>query len=187
MKKKIFMKELKLVLFCFLLVFLVFELSSNKDRDTLVGETTETFTYVSTNPQRVHESVNEFVDLVSEKLKNESGTLWGIKISKITGTFEIKNNMYEINLKATFTKCNAAESFYFFDHRGTMLSGTNQEKAFENVEKQLSGTNKVQDMIDGFEKTYDNHVMTDEMVLTMYAKNNNTHWCIKEFFCAARR
>jgi hypothetical protein len=77
---------------------------------------------------------------------------------------------------------------FYFTRRGTVMSGKTVEEAKAAVEREIQSSQKVQKVIDSFNKQYGNHNMPLSFVRSSWAGSSEEgFWYIQEFFITARK
>lgn len=147
---------------------------------------------IGIKPEKVHESGNEFAKTVGALLKAH----YPAKVVEVRATFSIVNGPpinigpYRIDWYARIEKTDSANADYYFDRRGTLLSGPSEASACNAVETELQMSKKVQSMMDDFDKAFGGHRMPKEFVTRSTACQSfeigsDMWWCLEEYFCTS--
>lgn len=144
----------------------------------------------SSDPMKAYESAKIFVEQVEQLLKNN----YPSRVEDPTVKLKIYSRngkiIYQFTWSCQVTACEKSEADWYFDRRGTMLSGKSMFEAFRKVEKDLAQTGKIRKL----KARYDSptlfggcggHRMPDSFVSTCYAHDDKAWWCVREFFITA--
>jgi hypothetical protein len=164
------------------------EVSAYEQKEVPVKHVEHTET--SFNGNEAHKSGNYFADkvgnLLQENWKNGTPskvTHPSVKVSvrDLGGKTEFKFNWH-----CDIETCERKDADLHFDRRGTLLSGRTLDEAKQKVEAELHSSNKVNDMMQSFDRIYGEHKMPVSFVGESSAQTSNgTWWYVKEFFCTA--
>lgn len=145
------------------------------------------YTFESRDGAEAHKSGNEFAKRVGETLKQQ----YPSKVENPSVSIEVVEEAgvakFKFTWRCNFAKSKKEEADYYFDRRGTLLSGETPEIAHNNVEAELKQSGKVQQMMDAFDLQYGNHRMPNSFVSESVSQPvKGKVWCVREFFCTAR-
>ncbi len=147
-----------------------------------------------TDPKNVHESANDFSLAVGRYLKGNYPSRVTDVVVTISANIEplTDGSNYTIKWSAKIEPCDSVDADYFFDRRGTLLSGPTEVEAIKAVQKEIEVSGKVESMINNFDETYGNHRMTEDYVSVStvclnHQSGKNVWWCLKEYFCTAKK
>lgn len=140
------------------------------------------FVFTSANPDEAHNSANVFSREVGNALK----ATYPSKILLPNVKLEVININGQRSYRFTWTckivKSSETEANYYFDRRGTMLSGKTLSEAKTKVEAELEKSGKVQTMRKGFK----NANMPASFIKDSFSGSDREgYWYVKEFFMVA--
>lgn len=140
----------------------------------------------SSDPEIVHESANDFQTAVGNYLKAN----YPSKVKNVSAALTIDTlGIYSINWAAEIEPADSMTADYYFDRKGTLMSGQTRTKAIEEADMEIQISSKVQIMMDQFDQVYGNHRIPKSFIVQSLASTpeKNEWWCLKEYFCAARK
>lgn len=142
------------------------------------------YVFESSDGAEAHKSGNEFANRVGNILKSQ----YPSKIENPAVKIEVTDHKFQFIWHCNFVRCAEEDADYYFDRRGTLLSGENAQIAHDNVEAELKQSGKVQHMIELFNLKYGGHRMPDSFVSESISEPiKGKVWCVREFFCTAKK
>jgi hypothetical protein len=142
------------------------------------------YIYESGDGAEAHKSGNEFANRVGNILKQQ----YPSRIENPSVRIEVSDQKFKFIWNCNFVKCEERDADYYFDRRGTLLSGANAQIAHNNVEAELRQSGKVQQMMDSFDLKYGGHKMPNSFVSESISQPaGGKVWCVREFFCTAKK
>ncbi len=149
------------------------------------------YSETSQDGAEAHKSGNIFADKVGktlqENLKNGNPSKVTNPRVEIFVTDNITTGITEFKFRwsCDIRPCEPKDADSHFDRRGTLLSGKTEEEALRKIENELKSSQKVQKMMDGFDKAYGEHKMPNSFVSMSVCFHGGTCWAAREFFCTA--
>lgn len=145
---------------------------------------------VSFNGDEAHKSGNAFADKVGNALKENWKNSRPSKVKNPRVKISMRNTDGKTEFKFTWQcdieNCEAKDADRYFDRRGTLLCGKTLEEAKLKVEAELGSSNKVNEMMQDFDRVYGKHKMPLSFVSESHSQSaDGIHWYVKEFFCTA--
>ncbi len=142
------------------------------------------FVFSSNDPGKAHESANTFADEVGKLLKREypSRILNPRLKLEVSGAGTKKN--YRIRWNCKILKTTPENADYYFDRRGTLLSGKTLNEAKQKVEAELARSQKVEIMRKGFKHP---NIPPSFIQDSFSGSENEGYWYIKEIFMVASK
>jgi hypothetical protein len=140
------------------------------------------------DPGQAHMGANDFAKQVGNLLKERYPSK--VEGLKVTLTINILGGeeLYHLSYFCYVVPTTPDQAQYYFDRRGTILSGKTDEDAKNKVNAQINNTNKIGKLKESFQKTYGNYYMPDEFVLDSASKSQDgKSWYVKEYFITAQK
>ena len=138
--------------------------------------------FASTDAAKAHESANAFAREVGDILKsNYPSRVLDPNVNLAVFT---KNNqkVFRFVWSCRIVKASVNDADYYFDRRGTLLSGATLAQAKRNVETELAASAKVKAMRNGFKNTR----IPDSFIRDSFlGSSSEGYWYVKEFFMVA--
>ncbi len=139
-------------------------------------------TFVSPNPGKAHDSVNAFAEQVGDVLKST----YPSKVLDPTVSLRvfIRNGQkfYRLTWSCRIVKASVSDADYYFDRRGTLLSGSTLTEAKRKVETEIERSDKVSIM----RKSLKSAKIPENFIRDSFSGSSaEGYWYIKEFFLVA--
>ncbi|MDP1760148.1 MAG: hypothetical protein Q8L01_01695, partial [Candidatus Woesebacteria bacterium] len=136
-------------------------------------------TLVSPNPGTAHNSANTFAQQVGDVLKST----YPSKVLDPTVSLRVfmrgDQKFYRLTWSCRIVKASVADADYYFDRRGTLLSGSTLTDAKRKVETEIERSGKVSIM----RKAFTSAKFPENFIRDSFSGSSaEGYWYIKEFF-----
>ncbi|MEK7148058.1 MAG: hypothetical protein AAB758_02060 [Patescibacteria group bacterium] len=139
-------------------------------------------TFISPDPGKAHDSANTFAQQVGNVLKSTYPSRVLAPNVSLRVFMRGEQKFYRIVWSCRIVKASLADANYYFDRRGTLLSGPTLAEAKRKVETEIERSGKVSIMRKGFRSAR----IPESFIRDSFSgASTEGYWYIKEFFLVA--
>ena len=145
-------------------------------------------TAASTTADEGHLSANDFSRMVGQALQNNYPAMVKNPTVSISAKVVGNKTIYTYYWSCEIVPCIPSDADRHFDRRGTIYGSSTLEQAKLDVVTDITKTQKVQKMMNGFDTTYGSHFMPEKFItkISFFDPTTSIYWYMEEYFCTSK-